>query len=107
MLLLYKEVVKLPTSDTPPASRISNDNKYKTYFADCVGALDGTHIDVHVSPADQPRYRNRKGHLTQNVLAVCDFDMRFTHLNQALLQCVLDALWWCCNVKQENQQNYR
>lgn len=79
MLLLYKEVVKLPTSDTPPASRISND-KYKTYFADCLGALDGTHIDVHVSPADQPRYRNRKGHLTQNVLAVCDFDMRFTYV---------------------------
>jgi hypothetical protein len=25
------------------------------------------------------RYRNRKGHLTQNVLAVCNFDMKFTN----------------------------
>jgi hypothetical protein len=29
---------------------------------------------------DQPRYRNRKGTLSQNVLAVCDFDMRFLYI---------------------------
>ena len=80
MLLLYKDVIKLPTAETPLASRIANDDKYKSYFSDCIGALDGTHIDVHVSPLDQPRYRNRKGHLTQNVLAVCDFNMRFTYV---------------------------
>jgi hypothetical protein len=40
----------------------------RALFTDCVGALDGTHINVHLSPADQARYRNRKGHLTQNVL---------------------------------------
>ena len=80
MLELYKEVIHLPDIDTPLATRIADDDKYRPYFSDCIGALDGTHIDVHVTPVDQPRYRNRKGHLSQNVLAVCDFDMKFTYV---------------------------
>jgi hypothetical protein len=28
---------------------------------------------MHVQPKDQPRYRNRKGHLSTNVLAACNF----------------------------------
>ena len=80
MLELYKDVIHLPDIDTPLATRIADDDKYRPYFSDCLGALDGTHIDVHVTPVDQPRYRNRKGHLSQNVLAVCDFDMKFTYV---------------------------
>ena len=80
ILLLYKDVIQLPIVNTPPSSRITNNNKYKTFFTDCVGALDGTHIDVHLPPLDQPRYRNRKGHLSQNVLAVCNFEMEFIYI---------------------------
>jgi hypothetical protein len=50
------------------------------YFQDCIGALDGTHIGVHVSLAEQPRYRNRKGTLSQNVLAACNFDLSFVYI---------------------------
>jgi len=39
-------VITLPTAETPLASRIATDKKYKTFFTDCVGALDGTHINV-------------------------------------------------------------
>lgn len=47
---------------------------------DCKGAIDGTHIDAFV-PADiVARFRNRKGHLSQNVLAACTFDMRFSYI---------------------------
>jgi hypothetical protein len=28
----------------------------------------------------QPKYRNRKGFLSQNVLAVCNFDMEFMYI---------------------------
>ena len=80
LLTLQKQFVNLPTADTPLCSRIADDPKYATYFTDCVGALDGTHIDVHVSPKEAPAYRNRKGQLSQNVLAVCDFDMNFTYV---------------------------
>jgi hypothetical protein len=73
-------VITLPSADTLLHSRITDDPKYKTFFTDCIGAIDGTHIDVSVGPAEQPRYRNRKGQLTQNVLAACDLGMRFTYI---------------------------
>ncbi|XP_040382133.1 uncharacterized protein LOC102705645 isoform X1 [Oryza brachyantha] len=61
--------------------RIQNDSRAYPYFKDCIGALDGTHIRVSLSPDDQVRYIGRSGLPTQNVLAVCDFDMRFTYVS--------------------------
>ena len=29
---------------------------------------------------DAPKYRGRKEYITQNVLAACDFDIRFTYV---------------------------
>ncbi|KAL8512430.1 hypothetical protein ACS0TY_018779 [Phlomoides rotata] len=46
----------------------------------CLGALDGTYIDVHVPSADKGRYRNRKGHVSVNVLGICDINMRFIYV---------------------------
>lgn len=46
----------------------------------CLGALDGTHIHVLVSNEDKPRYRNRKGQIATNTLAVCDRNMQFVYL---------------------------
>jgi DDE superfamily endonuclease len=62
------------------AARIADSPKYTPYFDDCLGALDGTHIAAYVPTSQQARYRNRKGTLSQNVLAVCDFNMRFTYI---------------------------
>jgi DDE superfamily endonuclease len=45
-----------------------------------LGALDGTHIPAHVTLEDQAKFRNRKGFLSQNVLAVCDFNMNFVYI---------------------------
>ena len=45
-----------------------------------MGVIDGTHIRVKVSSTNAPKYRGRKEYTTQNVLAVCDFDMRFTYI---------------------------
>ena len=64
MLQLQAYSVKLPTSDTPPSKTILNNPKYAQYFTDCIRALDGTHIDIHIGERDQPRYRNRKGHIS-------------------------------------------
>jgi hypothetical protein len=35
------------------------------------------HIPAHVPAKDQSRFRNRKGILSQNVLAACTFDLQF------------------------------
>lgn len=35
------------------------------------------HIPAHVPAKDQSRFRNKKGLLSQNVLAACTFDLQF------------------------------
>nr|AAU89188.1 transposon protein, putative, CACTA, En/Spm sub-class [Oryza sativa Japonica Group]ABF97886.1 transposon protein, putative, CACTA, En/Spm sub-class [Oryza sativa Japonica Group] len=48
------------------------------HFNDCIGAIDGTHVNVVVPKSKRVPYLNRHNETSQNVLAVCDFDMRFT-----------------------------
>ncbi|XP_042065005.1 putative nuclease HARBI1 isoform X1 [Salvia splendens] len=62
-----------------PIDEACTDRTWK-WFKGCLGALDGTYINVRVPIADVPRYRNRKGHITTNTLAVCDPQLRFTYL---------------------------
>ncbi|WVZ60458.1 hypothetical protein U9M48_010475 [Paspalum notatum var. saurae] len=52
--------------------------RFKPHFNDCIGAIDGTHVEVVVPKDKMVQYLCRKGHTTQNVFAVVDFDMRFT-----------------------------
>lgn len=35
------------------------------------------HVPAHVPAKEQSRFRNRKGVLSQNVLAACTFDLKF------------------------------
>ncbi|CAN1148892.1 Putative nuclease HARBI1 [Linum perenne] len=49
------------------------------HFKNYLGALDGTHVKVRVNIEDQPRYRNRKGEVSINVLGVCNPDSQFMY----------------------------
>ncbi|KAJ3684161.1 hypothetical protein LUZ61_013325 [Rhynchospora tenuis] len=53
-----------------------------SYFIniDCIGAIDGTHVRAKVSPTDAPRFRGGKEYPTQNILAACGFDLKFTYV---------------------------
>jgi hypothetical protein len=54
------------------------EDRFWPYFKGVIGAIDGSHIKV-VVPADEViNYTCRHGYTSQNVLAICDFDMRFT-----------------------------
>lgn len=44
---------------------------------DCLGVIDGMHIPAHVPAKEQSQFRNKKGLLSQNVLAACTFDLQF------------------------------
>ncbi|CAL5421185.1 unnamed protein product [Camellia sinensis] len=50
-------------------------------FKDCIGALDGIHVMARVSQEYATSYYGRKGMPTQNILAVCDFDLCFTFVS--------------------------
>ncbi|KAH9181253.1 hypothetical protein AeNC1_016772 [Aphanomyces euteiches] len=71
-------LVGLVRLDCPEPIRTSS--KFFPFFENCIGALDGTHIPVHVPVSQQKPFRNRKGFLSQNVLGVCNFDMQFTFI---------------------------
>lgn len=46
----------------------------------CLGALDGTYINLSVPMLDKPRYRSRKGQICTNTLAVCDRNLGFVYV---------------------------
>lgn len=51
------------------------------FFKDCLGAVDGTHINAFIpDEAEMAWNHNRKGGLTQNVFAATTFDMRFSYV---------------------------
>ena len=53
------------------------DPRFFPHFNNCIGAIDGTHVPVIVPAQDMINHVGRHGYATQNVMAVCDFDMRF------------------------------
>ncbi|KAJ0042470.1 hypothetical protein Pint_18181 [Pistacia integerrima] len=69
--LLFKNPEAIPENST--------DERWK-WFKNCLGALDGTYIKVHVPTADIPRYRSRKSEIATNVLGVCTPDMQFIYV---------------------------
>ncbi|KAL5563365.1 hypothetical protein UlMin_033112 [Ulmus minor] len=76
---LAPQLIGPPDFDNIPPV-IANNSRYFPYFRDCVGAIDGTHIPCIVDAHLQAAYRNRKGYMSQNVLTVVDFDLKFTYL---------------------------
>ncbi|KAL0416418.1 UNVERIFIED_CONTAM: hypothetical protein Slati_3473700 [Sesamum latifolium] len=54
------------------------DSRWR-WFKGCLGALDGTHVEVRVPDSDKSRYRNRKGQVSVNVLGVCNIEGKFIY----------------------------
>jgi hypothetical protein len=61
--------------------RIRDDRRMWPHFKCCIGAIDDTHIGAILTPRDYVRYIGRSGTPTQNMIAVIDFDMRFTYVS--------------------------
>lgn len=76
----YNANVRLPLASDPTPLYIRNNPKFWPYFKDCLGAMDGSHIACTPSAEDRANMRNRKGFLSQNVLAVCSFTFRFLYI---------------------------
>lgn len=77
---LVPQYIKLPNPNAIPAA-ITHNPKFNTIFNNCIGAMDGTHIEAKVPQAQAAAFRSHKGKLSQNVLAACDFDkLIFTYV---------------------------
>ncbi|XP_020578781.1 uncharacterized protein LOC110023629 [Phalaenopsis equestris] len=63
--------------------QIVTDPRYMSYFKNCIGAIDDTHADIRIiriPSQDKVAYIGRHGSTTQNVMAICDFNMCFTYV---------------------------
>ena len=76
----YRAMVKPSTAEVQ--DKVRSNKRFFPYFRNCVGAVDGTHIPIAVSHQNDAHvpWRNRKGHVTQNVLGVVDFDLNFRYV---------------------------
>ncbi|KAL8526306.1 hypothetical protein ACS0TY_015502 [Phlomoides rotata] len=77
------------------------DNRWK-YLKGCLGALDGTYIPVKVLAIDIPRYRNQKGFVSVNVLAVCDRNMSYIYVLSGWEGSSVDSRVLCDAVTREH-----
>jgi hypothetical protein len=91
---LYESIIVAPTLSTPLADKIQYNFKYFPWFKDCVGAIDGTHIPVSPPEGEKAMFRDRKGNLSQNVLATCNLDMQFTDIMTGWEGSVSDSTLW-------------
>jgi DDE superfamily endonuclease len=60
--------------------KIEQGDKFLSYFADCIGAVDGSLVQAWVHSKDQAPWRSRKGTISQNVLETCNFEMNFVYV---------------------------
>ncbi len=74
----YEHHVLPPDNETP--SEIATNQKFFPYFRHCHGGVDCSHIDSWVLEGDAACYQNRKGSLSQNILAACDFALYFLYI---------------------------
>ncbi|KAL8523538.1 hypothetical protein ACS0TY_013486 [Phlomoides rotata] len=86
VLNLHGSLLASPT----PVDDECTHSRWK-HFKGCLGALDGTLIDVTVPEIDKARYRTRKGTISVNILAVCNRSMRFVYMLTGWEGSVADA----------------
>ncbi|RYR02112.1 hypothetical protein Ahy_B06g080940 [Arachis hypogaea] len=79
---VLKSVIRIQGMLFAKATPVAEDCVDPTWrrFKGCLGALDGTYIEVTVPESEKARYRTRKGKICTNVLGVCNREMGFVYV---------------------------
>ncbi|KAK9094120.1 hypothetical protein Scep_025589 [Stephania cephalantha] len=62
-----------------PVGEETTDLTWK-WFKGSLGAIGGTFIPLRVNAADRPRYRNKEGEISMNVMGACTRDKCFSYI---------------------------
>ncbi|EZA53811.1 hypothetical protein X777_06627 [Ooceraea biroi] len=74
---LALQPVVLPTLSADEWKKKSEDFLFKWQFQNCVGALDGRHIEIQAPPCSGSHFFNYKGYFSIVLLALCDANYKF------------------------------
>ena len=74
--LLGRKYISLPTIPQDVEQYVSNFY-FRHGFPQCIGAIDGTHINIKQPKENSSDYINRKGRYSVNVQAICNYQYRF------------------------------
>ncbi|PIA38022.1 hypothetical protein AQUCO_02900100v1 [Aquilegia coerulea] len=81
MLKFSQEMIVPPVWDAPVGVIRNHRRLREGPFKGAVGALDGTLINAQIPPDQATPFRGRGGkECWQNVMAICDFDMKFIYV---------------------------
>lgn len=86
--------ITLPNSSTRTSPLIESNMKMYPFFKDCIGAVDGTHTPVIVSPHKKAPYVDRQNNISQNVLAACTFNMKYCYVMPGWEGSASDSRLW-------------
>lgn len=87
----YTDFVRLPDMNAPIPEYIQDNTKFYPFFHGAIGALDGTHFDCSGTPEQRAIARDRKGRVTQNCLAACDFTHKFVYVFSGWEGSIMDS----------------
>ena len=76
----YTDFVCLPDINAAVPEYIRENPKFYPFFEGAIGTIDGTHFDCSGTPEQCALACDRKGCVTQNCLAACDFTQRFVYM---------------------------
>ena len=74
----YGSQITFPTHATPISDKILNDPQFR-FFDQCIGAVDGTHIQAFVSPDEHFHMYNHKGFFISKLSFICNFHFHFLY----------------------------
>ncbi|KAL6546368.1 hypothetical protein OROMI_022089 [Orobanche minor] len=100
LVMLSFDIVRPHADLSMVPSEIRDNSLYWPFFDDCVGALDGTHIQAVISDNEGIPFRGRKGTKSWDVLACCSFDRIFTFINVGWEGSAHDMTVWADSLTQ-------
>ena len=89
----YMKYVHLPSGDEHTPTTIYGNPRFYPYFAHALGALDGSHITTAPPSSERDASRNRKGGVSQNIIACCTVDtLLFTYVLSGMEGSATDSM---------------
>lgn len=91
---IYESTILKLCINTSIPSPIFDNAPFYPWFKDCFGVVDATLIPISLFASQGAFLWVLKSGLSQNILAICDFDMTFIHVMSVWTGSIADSTLW-------------